>query len=180
MKVLITGCAGFIGSNVINTLAKDNYDVWGVDNLKFGYADNVKVDSWSECGFESLTDNYLKDYDILVHLACANIIYAIDNQIDTYRINALQSIELFDKFKGKIIYTSTASVYGAATELPTTEKAIIQVSNAYDMSKYIAELHLRQRGNYTILRLSNVYGPGQRGSPKAFWLAWFIAKHRAI
>jgi UDP-glucose 4-epimerase len=161
MKILVVGCAGFIGSNVIKSL-KETHGVWGIDNLSFGYADAVTVNTWSKCGFETLTENYLKDFDVLIHLATANIIYAQTEPVKTFKTNAVDTLELFRKFKGKIIYTSTASVYGNSLELPTTETAPIQVSNAYDMSKYIAEQYLRERGNYTTLRLSNVYGPGQR------------------
>lgn len=173
MKILITGCAGFIASNVLNTLTEiidvnldgqvsNTYEAWGCDNLQFGYADNVKVNNWSRCGFETLTENYLNDFDVLVHLATANIIYAMDEPVKTFKTNAFDTIELFRKFKGKIIYTSTASVYGQSLELPTKETAEIQCTNAYDTSKFIAEQYLMLRGNYTTLRLSNVYGPGQR------------------
>ena len=117
MKILVVGCAGFVGSNVINTLTNlididlegqvsNTFDVFGVDNMQFGYADNVKVNNWSRCGFETLTENYLNDFDVLVHLATANIIYAMDEPIKTFKTNAFDTIELFRKFKGKIIYTS--------------------------------------------------------------------------
>ena len=155
--MLITGCAGFVGSNLCNHLQRDFV---GVDNLKFGYRDNLlsKV-KWIESDFEKID---LSSYNTLVHLACANIIYAQENMIDTFRINALNTIDLFSRFKGKIIYTSTSSVYGNAESYPTNEHSPTRVSNAYDQSKLIAEKYLQLRGNYTTLRLSNVYGPNQR------------------
>jgi UDP-glucose 4-epimerase len=157
MKIAITGAAGFVGSNLFNSY-EGSGNVFGIDNLQFGYEDNCEYDIY----VGEFLDFDLKNIDVLCHLATANIIYAIDNPIETFRTNALKTIELFDRFKGKIVYTSTASVYGNASGLPTKEAAPIQVSNAYDMSKHIAEQYLRKRGNYTTLRLSNVYGKNQR------------------
>jgi len=161
MKVLITGCAGFVGSNVINQLSQI-YDVTGIDDLSFGRAENVlpHID-WFEMGFQESSEHFYNTFDVVVHCACANIIYAQTEPIDTFKRNTLQSINLFNKFKGKIIYTSTASVYGQAAELPTSEEHVRDTYNAYDLSKLAAEIYLRQRGNYTTLRLSNVYGPNQ-------------------
>ena len=163
MKILITGAAGFVGSNLLNSLIESGYDATGVDNLSFGYKKNVeKQERLIIKAFEELTEDYVNQYDILVHMACANIIYSQLNPIDTFKVNAHKTIELFKKFKGSIIYTSTASVYGQADEIPTKEDAPIQTYNAYDQSKYIAELYLKLRGNYATLRLSNVYGKNQR------------------
>jgi UDP-glucose 4-epimerase len=157
MKILITGCAGFIGSHLINDLSKD-YDVWGIDNLSYGYSEAVKVNNWSKAGFETLTENFLKDFDYLVHLATVSIQPAYFNPVETFRVNTLDTIDLFSRFRGKIVYTSTASVYGNSLEIPTTERAKIECLDAYSISKRITELYLQSRGNYTTLRLSNVYG----------------------
>jgi len=61
-----------------------------------------------------------------------------------------------------VIYTSTSSVYGQADIIPTPETCPENLSNAYDQSKAILEKYLQLRGNYTTLRLSNVYGENQR------------------
>jgi UDP-glucose 4-epimerase len=162
-SVFITGCCGFVASNVANKLVKLGYDVYGCDNLRFGYRDNLDPEvSWMDCGFEHVGREHLKQYDILLHMACANIIFAMEDPIDTFMVNALNSIKLIEKFTGKIVYTSTSSVYGNALKIPTPENSIHNVSNAYDQSKLILEKYLKLRGNYTTLRLSNVYGKNQR------------------
>jgi UDP-glucose 4-epimerase len=153
--IFITGCAGFVGSNLINSYDRD---VWGCDSLEFGYKESVKVNTWSKCDMDGISEYFLRNFDIMVHLATANIQFAADNHIKTFNINAHKTIELFKRFNGKIIYTSTASVYGNNLMLPTREKDDINLRGAYDMSKYIVENYLRLRGNYTTLRLSNVYG----------------------
>lgn len=160
-NILLTGACGFVGSNISARLRKMGYYCERVDNLIFGNASNVEG-YFIKMGFEDLHKSFLDRFDILVHCATSNIIYAMDKPIETFQNNATNTIKLFQRFKGRIIYTSTASVYGQATVIPTPEDAEIRTNNAYDQSKYIAELFLQQRGNYTTLRLSNVYGTNQR------------------
>jgi len=158
MKI-ITGAAGFIGSNVLKRL-----NCYGVDDLSFGVRENVEGYESSVAGidFADIGDSFLNKHDVLIHLATSNMIFAMDEPIKTFETNALKTIRLFQRFKGKIIYTSTTSVYGNADIFPTPETAELKVRGAYDMSKLLAEMFLAQRGNYTTLRLSNVYGTNQR------------------
>lgn len=162
-KIFLTGCAGFIGSNLVHKLTDTSHAVYGVDNLDFGYAENLpKANNfaWSVDDFSNEAFS-INSFDILIHCATQNLIYSSQNCLETFHFNALETIKLFERFKGKIIYTSTASVYNNAEIFPTPEDAEIITLGSYDKSKYIAELYLKQRGNYTILRLSNVYGKNQ-------------------
>ncbi len=162
MKILITGGMGFVGSNIANTL-NDKYDITVVDDLSFGSKKNLKRDVFKlVIDFNDLSQEFLDQFDVLVHCATANINFAITKPIETFKINALNTINLFSRFKGKIVYTSTSSVYGSSKTLPTKESEPKNVYNAYDQSKLIAEQYLQLRGNYTTLRLSNVYGKNQR------------------
>lgn len=163
LKIFVTGCAGFVGSNVIISLKEHGYDVGGCDNLKFGLAENIPDNiNWKAVGFSEIPTEYLDEFDVLIHCATSNIIYSQNFPIETFNNNALETIKLFERFKRKIIYTSTCSVYNNASVFPIPEDATIHTVNAYDTSKYIAELFLKQRGIYTTLRLSNVYGKHQR------------------
>lgn len=166
MKILITGAAGFIGSNIVHKFMYDKElsanKILLYDNYSFGSNKNISESICMKVGFEYLDSKNLEDIDVLIHCATSNIIYAMDKPVETFQNNATNTIKLFQKFKGKIIYTSTASVYGQADIIPTHEDANINTTNAYDQSKYIAELFLKKRGNYTTLRLSNVYGPYQQ------------------
>jgi len=149
-------------------LVDSKHIVYGVDNLKFGYVFNIPhtpVTSnfgWHRHDFNMEQAETLNQFDILVHCATTNLIYSSQHCVETFNNNALETIKLFERFKGKIIYTSTASVYNNAETFPTNEDAEIKTYGSYDTAKYIAELFLKQRGNYTTLRLSNVYGTNQR------------------
>lgn len=160
-SILLTGACGFVGSNIYNRLVEEGYSPVALDNLRFGNSSNIQG-SFILDGFENLSEEFINEFDILVHCATSNIIYAMDHPVETFQNNATNTIKLFKKFRGRIIYTSTASVYGQADVIPTPEDAEIKTNNSYDQSKYIAELFLQQRGNYTTLRLSNVYGFNQR------------------
>lgn len=162
MKVCLTGGAGFIGSNLAHKMSAFNYDYTVVDSLQFGFEKNLPVG----CNFinkdiKDLDEEFLNQFDILIALHCSNIIYAIKNPIDTFINNVVSTISAFNKFKGKIIYCSTSSVYGVADQYPTKEDAKINLSNAYDSSKYAVELYLKERGNYTTLVFTNTYGERQ-------------------
>lgn len=161
-KIILTGASGFVGSNIAKRLIELGYTTNNVDNYSFGNVGNSENILIQHKDFNDLTESELDEYGTLIHCATSNIIYAMDKPIETFQNNATNTIKLFQKFKGKIIYTSTASVYGEAKVIPTPEYAEISTNNAYDQSKYIAELFLKERGNYTTLRLSNVYGINQR------------------
>lgn len=163
--IYLTGAAGFVGSNIACALKVRGIKFVPIDDLSFGDKENLPKDiMFMPADFNDCLVNGGNEDDILVHCATSNIIYAINHPVETVINNALNTIELFKRFKGKIVYTSTSSVYGYAYERPTKEDAPIQVSNAYDVSKRIAEVFLKSRGNYTTLRLSNVYGENQRAS----------------
>lgn len=178
MKMIITGACGFIGSNLCHKLSAMGINYLAVDDLSFGNENNFpKNNRLLKCEFSDL-ESSLEETDILIHLATSNIIYAMSEPIETFKNNAVETIKLFQRFKGKIVYTSTASVYGNAESFPTKEDEEVKLSNAYDSSKYIAELFLRERGNFTTLRLSNVYGRFQDAtSPYCGILGKFVDKY---
>jgi UDP-glucose 4-epimerase len=163
MNILVTGSSGFVGSNVCERLVKLGYTLTGCDNYLFGDPRNdTKAMRHLHVDFNDLSAEQLNEFDLIVQCAVSNIIYAQTRVIETFRNNAINTIKMFQRFKGRILYTSTVSVYGQATVIPTPETAELSTYNAYDSSKLIAELFLQERRNYTTLRLSNVYGYQQR------------------
>lgn len=163
MKILIIGGAGFVGSNIAIRLHSQGHRVLVVDDLSFGYADNLPSDlHFVKMDQKDIPQPILDEHEVMINMACSNIIYAMEHQNETYQNNIGSFLDCAQRFKGKIIYASTASVYGDAHVIPTPEDGAIILSNAYSSSKRYAERWLALRGNYTTLRLSNVYGPKQR------------------
>lgn len=163
-KILVVGSAGFIGANICRIL-KNKYKIHGVDNYLFGTSKNVFVDT-TIADVKNLGVDYLNRFDIVISSFCSNIIFAGDNPDDTYKNNVLSALTCFNKFYGYIINLSTSSVYGNPKIIPTPEYEPEKTSNAYDTSKLIVEEFLKLRGNYTTLRLSNVYGEYHRPENK--------------
>jgi UDP-glucose 4-epimerase len=166
MNILLTGASGFVGSNICARLADLKYSITGCDDYSFGSPKNdVRDVPRLKMDFNKIDEQTLNQFDLLIHCATSNIIYAQTNEIETFRNNAINTMTLFRRYKGRIIYTSTSSVYHQAKVFPTPETVELHTYNAYDSSKLIAELFLQERGNYTTLRLSNVYGYQQRVTP---------------
>lgn len=162
MKILVTGSAGFIGGNLCHKLWMAGYDVMGLDNLQFGYKDNMPKDMPFYLMSVGDVNKFANRFDIIVSCHTANIIYAMTNPMETWQTNGNDTIGMFSNFNGRIIYTSTSSIYGNAPVIPTPEDSPLNMTNTYARSKYAPELFLQDRGNYTTLRLTNTYGRFQR------------------
>lgn len=162
MSILITGVAGFIGSNVAREMVGMGWNVYGIDDLSFGDEANIpKGLQWHKGDFKDF--KALDRVGTVIHCATLNINYGIDHPYETFHVNTESTIEFFLRLKKdvKIVYLSTSSVYNNASIFPTPETAEIRTYNAYDVSKRAVELYLQERGNYTTLRLTNVYGRNQ-------------------
>jgi nucleoside-diphosphate-sugar epimerase len=181
-KVLITGVAGFIGSNLADRLLKEGHEVVGVDNLSYSPKEQIpqgvkfhKLDIRSK-------DIYpvFGGIDTVFHFAAKNSISDCQKDpLDTADINVLGTVNVFlasSKAKvRKIIYAETSAIYEGSTKLPTPEEdehphtfyAISKMA-----TKYFAEGFERFHGlKMTALRYFNVYGPRQdyrRSIPPVF------------
>ncbi|TSB46085.1 NAD-dependent epimerase/dehydratase family protein [Alkalicoccobacillus porphyridii] len=174
--VLVTGGAGFIGSQLVRALLKKSEHITIVDDLTTGNRDEISDSpniTFIEDSIlnEKLLEDILPDIDVVFHIACRNLVLSVTDMHEDFEVNLRGAYTLLDQIRkhGKqikrFVYTSTASVYGDATILPTPLKEI-NIRMPYAASKYGAEqyahvfYHLHQIP-VTILRLSNVYGPGQ-------------------
>ena len=78
MRILLTGCAGFIGSNISKRLLKDDHYVIGIDNFSFGDRRNISEGLYLlTMDFNDIDNRILNDFDILIHCATSNIIYSM-------------------------------------------------------------------------------------------------------
>lgn len=177
MKAVITGGAGFIGSNVVDLLIEKGYEVDVVDDLSTGKKENVNPKAnlilsniaapMTEAVIDELT-SYFTGADVVFHLAALpRVEPSIVNPTKSHIINTDGTYNVFWAAKQagvkNIIYSSSSSVYGDAKNVPTDENEPTSCMSPYALQKLIgdqyAELFCKLYDiNITSLRYFNVYG----------------------
>ncbi len=152
-KVLITGCAGFIGSNLVDKLLIDNNEVVGIDNFSTG-KQQFLIEANKNENFKLITDdlknieNYISEIEgveIVFHMAAnADVRFGLnhpDKDLKENTINTFKVLEAMRKSQVKnIIFASTGSVYGEAEIIPTPENCPFPIQTSlYGASKLAAE-----------------------------------------
>ncbi len=182
---LITGVAGFIGSNILEELLKLDQKVIGIDNLSTGYLKNLKEvqnivgkKKWKNFNFINgdisninTCKKTIKNVDIVLHQAArGSIPKSTKDPIATNNDNVTGFINILTASKENniksFVYASSSSVYGDSKKLPKTEKKTGKVLSNYALTKKVNEEYSRiffQLYNYkTIgLRYFNVFGKRQ-------------------
>lgn len=190
MKILITGGAGFIGSHVAEEFINSEYEVVVLDNLSTGKIENIPnhVKFLEFDIIHNDLSNLLKSEkpQAVVHLAAQpDVSTSIKYPVKDAKNNILGSINLFESCVQaeieKIIYISTAAVYGEPKDLPVSEAHPIAPGSPYGKSKYIPEMYLKYYRDffsldYTILRIANAYGPRQVSSAEGGVASIFMDK----
>ena len=166
MKILITGGAGFIGTNLAKKLLKDNHVVDVIDDYSTGYFEDNHI---KEVMYykQDLIDVRGK-YDIIFHLAALSRIQpSFENPDETFRVNVLGTqkvLELARETGAKVVYAGSSSKWHDPHQSPyaTTkwlgEEMCKMYRRTYDM-------------NVEIARFYNVYGPNEIVGPKGGWAA---------
>lgn len=179
-RVVVFGGCGFVGSNLVRTLLALRVErCIVVDNLFTGDRNHLPDDPRIEFIEGSVTDSRLLDdvlsrVDYAINCAAVNIIAAQKQPQLDLEVNAMGPLRLLEsaaKFRQirKVVYTSTASVYGNPKYLPIEEDAPVRPMSNYAVSKLAGE-HYMMIGYLlhdlpaVVVRYSNVYGPNQ--SPK--------------
>jgi len=172
LKILITGVAGFIGSNLADLLIKNNFDVVGIDNLSYGVSEQIPkgVVFHQEDIRDKKIHNLFSDVEYVFHLAAKNSIIDCENDpIETSDINVNGTINVFNaalkKNVKKVIYAESSAVYEGSKNLPSKESDV-SPNSVYAKSKMatnrIANEYSKSKGLVTTgLRYFNVYGPKQ-------------------
>lgn len=173
VNVLITGIAGFVGSNLADRLVKDGgYNIVGIDNLSYGVIEQVP----EKVTFHKLDIRSKEIYplfqgiDFVFHFAAKNCISDCQSDpVETSDINVTGTINVFEAARQakvkKVIYAESSALYEGSEKLPTPESEISPQS-FYALSKlatmYFAEGYNRFYNlNSTALRYFCVYGPRQ-------------------
>jgi len=185
MRTLVTGCAGFIGSHLTESLLADGHVVLGVDCFNDNYGRRDKLENLAHAqqwdGFEFVPvdlsrgdlHDLVEECDVVFHLAAEPGVRASwSGRFETYvRNNVVATQHLLEAARRvperRVVYASSSSVYGQAEQLPTAEDVLPQPFSPYGMTKLAAE-HLcgLYHANYGVetvsLRYFTVYGPRQR------------------
>ena len=181
MKVLVTGGAGFIGSNLVDKLVQKGQKVIVLDNFSTGQRSNlsqhnkknVKIIKVDISGKKSL-DKYFKNIDYVFHLAgLADIVPSIENPSKYFKSNVVGTFNVIQAAKKakikKFIYAASASCYGIPNKFPIKEDAKINPMYPYAFTKWQAEeliMHWAKIYNFPAIsfRFFNAYGPRSRTS----------------
>lgn len=171
MRALVSGGAGFVGSNLVQFLVEEGHEIHVVDDLSEGNIKNIEdLIEARKCKFHRENAFYTKvKSDIIYHLACKKMIYSIKNPLDDLMGNTATTVNILELARKQdipVIFTSTGSVYGNPNVFPTPEDYPFFAESPYGVSKMAAEeycrVYTRMYGLRTvILRLNSVYGPRQ-------------------
>src|SRR3989339_30593 len=192
-KVIVTGGAGFIGSNLTDKLIEKGYEVHILDNLSGGRREHVNPQA-------ILHEVDITDYDTIrplfdgaeyvFHLAALpRVQYSIEYPRETNKANVVGTLKVLVSAKEagvkKVIYSASSSVYGDQPVMPLVETMPANPKSPYGLQKHIGELYCRVfsevYGLPTVcLRYFNVYGPRQSDEGDyALVIAKFLKQKKA-
>jgi UDP-glucose 4-epimerase len=170
-KVLVTGGAGFIGFHLCNKLSKLTDDLTIYDDLSSGKMENVKdVPKAKFVKGNILEVKKLSSQpkaDLIYHLAAQVVVpYSMENPLIDFETNAKGTLCVLEKARkddAKLLFASSAAVYGNPTQLPTSEEYGYHPFSCYGLSKVVGEeycqMYREQYGlDIVVTRFANVYG----------------------
>ena len=179
MKVLVTGGAGFIGSHIVDQLLALGHAAVVLDDLSSGSPENVapgaKFIRMNILDSELMAVFERENFDAVCHLAAQTIVgSSLEHPDIDAQVNVLGTLQVLEGCRrtgvGRIIFASSAAVYGDTALLPVPEDAPKQPASFYGLSKLTAERYIQMYHelyglHYVILRYANVYGErqGDRG-----------------
>ncbi len=185
---LITGVAGFIGSNLLETLLKQNQKVIGIDNFYTGTVHNLQqalahVSPLQQQNFtfvegdirhQITCDKVSQSVDFVLHQAAlSSIPKSVEQTRLTHEINIDGFYNMLEAARHqqvkRFIYASSCAVYGNAKQLPSQENQLVHILSPYSATKYMNEIYAKTfsacYGLETVgLRYFNIYGPRQEAS----------------
>ncbi|OGD87054.1 UDP-glucose 4-epimerase GalE [Candidatus Curtissbacteria bacterium RIFCSPHIGHO2_01_FULL_41_11] len=177
-KILVTGGVGYIGSWVTKLLCDSGHQVVVLDNLSHGYKENVDKRAKliiGDIADPKKTKEALSGVDAVIHMAGLIVVpESVKDPVKYTKNNVLGTVSLLESMKEegvkKIIFSSSACVYGTPDKLPIKEDAPLHPDNPYGATKAAIETFLQAyHANFgfdvIILRYFNPYGPGRLAPP---------------
>lgn len=187
MKVLVTGGAGFIGSHVTRLLIESGHEVVILDNLVKGHKESVDPKAKliiGDIADSEKAEEALDGIDAVIHMAGLIVVpESVKDPILYSKNNFLGTVKFLESMRKvgvkKIIFSSSATVYGTPEKLPIKEDAPIHPDNPYGASKAAVESYLQTYNavygfDSIVLRYFNPYGPGEEHEPETHAIPNFI------
>ncbi|MCR4278630.1 MAG: NAD-dependent epimerase/dehydratase family protein, partial [bacterium] len=171
-KYLITGGAGFIGSHLAEALLADGRRVLILDNLSTGKKSNIpKGAEFHKIDIRNLEKirPFFNGVDGVFHLAAIpSVPYSVEHPVESFRVNVDGTLHVLSSAKDagvkRVVFSSSAAVYGSEKKLPHRPEMVPQPMNPYALHKVIGEALMKQFASlYDLetvsLRYFNAYGP---------------------
>lgn len=192
MRYVVTGGAGFIGSNTVDELVRRGGSVVVMDDLSAGKEENL-AEVRSKISFikGSITDleavrKAMHEADYVIHLAArTSVPRSVKDPLETNKINVEGTLNVLvaarDAKVKRIVYAASSSAYGETATLPKVETMQPEPISPYGVAKYAGELYMQTFGRVyglenVCLRYFNIFGPRQDpGSPYSGVLAKFCS-----
>ena len=174
MKYVVTGGAGFIGSNLVDKLLSEDHQVIILDNLSTGNIDNLSKQASESFIHKDIAmalpqelNRICEDADGIFHMAAIpSVQFSVEKPVSTINANLISTVKMLEvakKHSIKFVYSGSSSCYGDANKSPTNENETIKPLSPYALNKYQGEEYCKLYSNiYNInticLRYFNVYG----------------------
>jgi len=175
MRFVVTGGAGFVGSNLVKLLVREGHQVKVIDNLHTGKMENLEkvIEDIEFCkldiqDFDSM-EKELKDTEGVFHQAALTVVqdsFKIPEKYHNVNVDGTENIfKIAQKNNFKVVYASSSSVYGHQDIVPILENFEKKPINPYGKTKLddeiLAEQYVKQGARIIGLRYFNIFGKGQ-------------------
>ncbi|MHA2140435.1 MAG: NAD-dependent epimerase/dehydratase family protein [Candidatus Thorarchaeota archaeon] len=188
---LVTGCAGFVGSSLVDHLLDRGYSVTGLDSYRTGSEENLEL-AMKNPNFQFIKGDILKEslgefesnIDVIYHLAAiSSVKLSVEQPLLVHENNTTATLKVLELARSceipRVVFSSSAAVYGKPDKMPVTEETSVHPLSPYGASKLAAEMYLHAyQHTYgietVILRYFNIYGPRQAYTEYSGFISIFI------